>query len=820
MSAPTITAGLLLLLLTGIVSTASGVQKLTITPDRGTTFTITSTQVKGCKVCTGAGRSRRCDASLLLNENNSPMSVEFECPRPQDAFKVEISRNIDCTTKSCSGHIIQSDSGSLPLLDFNRKFTWNLKAAAPKAFKIDFSGTGLRQIDPSESCPDRHSYTLQALQTTGSVAVGKYCRVGAISSAQILILGSFSLEVPGGQKLQNGQFDVSVGEEIKSLAKITLTLPKGASSSVLLSPNYPDSFPDDDLMEWYFHVPDNHKTAVRFFNLTQPSCLKKETAVEYHSKGTAAVVASLTDPKLEQRLGNFSMTLRNCEMERRRADSPGLSLQVQVSTSSARSSVLCKVDLSKAEGLFLYIRKLRPTSACEMKINSVTKENITVTSNSLLLFQDCTPEDVEVTAMKVIECRDPQDCPPVRLSLPVLPSCLPAPVSSVTWHLRPPAHGTVELTSPAGPLRQSLPGQLCNDSLLIKVAEDDGTSIGHFCPQGAIQKIQIHTNMSVTASNTGRNSLKTCYKNVLDAFFKDEISERYIFTVSSKKNAPVLLATPGWPEGMKPYATVSWIVSVPPKMEAHLMFVNVSQPKCSSRHTKIRVQRVGRREEDYSRREDEEAEEELTVSERFYLNMSNCMPERRIFSVLTKITLQESKNFLLTTILSVVAALLVIFIIVLVVVCLVIRKKKKLLNHQVSIYNPNGTSFLPGQNNFPKSREDNESHVYASIEETLVYTHLLRKGMEIGVYGETDTYRSFPGHTDSQKPLVSKSSSVNDSADGIYRPFLYPAEGGPPLPNRPPSHELVDNEIYQSRDPIGEESSPSLGPRLEPEGGN
>ncbi|XP_035019517.1 CUB domain-containing protein 1 [Hippoglossus stenolepis] len=576
MSSPTTTVGLLLLLLTGIVSTASGVQKLTITPDKGTTFNITSTQVKGCQVCTGAGRSRRCDASLLLKDN-TPVSVEFECPRPQDAFKVEISRNIECTTKSCTGHIIQADFGSLPLLDFNRKFTWNLKAAAPKAFKIDFSGTGLRQINPSESCPDRLSYTLQALQTTGSVAVGKYCRAGAISSAQILILGSFSLEVPGGQKPQNSQFDVSVGEEIKSLAKITLTLPKGTSSSVLLSPNYPDSFPDDDLMEWYFHVPDQHKTAVRFFNLTQPSCLKKETAVEYHSKGRAALVRSLNDPH-EQRSGDFSMTLRNCEMERRRAYSPGLSVKVQVSTSSARSSVLCKVDLSKAEGLVLYIKKLRPTSACEMKINSVTKENITVTSNSELSFQGCTPEDVEVTAMKVID-------------------------------------------------------------------------------------------------------------------------------------------------------------------------------------------------------------------------------------------------FLLTTILSVVAALLVIFIIVLVVVCLVIRKKKKLLNHQVSIYNPNGTSFLPGQNNFPKSREDNESHVYASIEDTLVYTHLLRKGMEIGIYGETDTYRSFAGHTDSQKPLVSKTSSVNEPDEGVYRPFSYPAEG-PPLPNRPPSHELVDNEIYQSGDPIGGERSPSLGPRLEPEGGN
>lgn len=90
-------------------------------------------------------------------------------------------------------------------------------------------------------------------------------------------------------------------------------------------------------MEWYFQVPAKHKTAVQLLNLTQPSCLKKETAVEYHSKGRGALVQRLTDPQLQQTWGDFSMTLRNCEMDRRRAGSPGLRLGVQVSTSSASS---------------------------------------------------------------------------------------------------------------------------------------------------------------------------------------------------------------------------------------------------------------------------------------------------------------------------------------------------------------------------------------------------------------------------------------------------------------------------------------------------
>ncbi|CAK6967556.1 CUB domain-containing protein 1-like [Scomber scombrus] len=810
--------------LTFIVFTVSGVKKLTVTPDRGTTLSISSSQVKGCKVCTVAVRTRQCSTSVLLKDN-APVSLEFECSRPQDVFSVEIVRIIECNTKSCNGHIIQADSNSLPLLEYKRKFTWNLKAFGPKAIQIDFTKTGLTQVNLSVTCPDRHTYTLQAFEHTGNVTVGKYCRTGTITSAQILDQGSFSVEVPAGQKLQNVQFDVSVGEEIKSLAKIKLTLPQGTSSSELFSPNYPDSFPDDDVMEWYFQVPAKQTAFVQFLNLTQPHCLKKRTAVEYHGKGRVALVRSLTDTQPTQNQGDFSLMLRNCEMDRRRASSPGLSLSIKVSASRTNSPVSCSVDLRAQRGLSLHIEKLRPASDCEMKMNSVVKERITVPSDSVtqLSFQDCFSEDLHITTMRVIECSQLKDCPksPVYLSVPSLPSCLPANLSSVTWDLRPPEHGTVELASPKVALKQSLPGQPCNESI-IKLAEDDGTTIGQFCPQGAIQKVQIHTNVSVTVFRAGGKALTPSYKPVLTASLKKEITERYIFTVSPMKDTPVLLATPGWPIGMKPYSTVSWIVNVPSKMEANLMFANLSQPKCSNRHTNIRVQRVGSVEEDYSRREDEEAEGEISVSESFYLNMSNCMPERGDFSVITKITLQKSQNLLMTIILCVVAALLVIFIIVLVVVLVVVRKKKKKLNQQVSIYNPNGTSFLPGQNGFPKSREDNESHVYADIEDTLVYTHLLRKGAEMGVYGEFDTYRPFTGQTDSQKPLFSKDSEVDNADVGVYRSFRLSAQQGPPLPNRPPSHTqtVVDNEIYQTEDPSQEELPLKLGLRLDPEGGN
>lgn len=789
----------------------SEVQKVDITPDRGVTLSFSSSPStgSGCQVCTRVQSRRQCDA--LKTFNTGPVSVELECRKRQGPFNVEVSRTIVCTTKSCNGDIQTSNSYDA-LLSLNRKFVWNLEADRPKAARLDFGRTGLRQIRPFEPCPDKHIFTYEVLPGSGNVVVGRYCNTGPITNAQALRISRFSLELPAGQKLQNINFDVSVGEEIKSLAKISVSLPQGLSSMELFSPNYPDSFPDDDVMEWYFVVPAKHKASIQLFNLTQPQCLRKTVAMEYHRLGRTAQLVRLTEAQPEQREGGFTMTLRNCKMDRTRAGSPGLSLNFRLSASKANAQVLCEVDLKKLPGLSLHLKKLNPL--CIMKQKSVPIDQTTLMSGSItqLSFEDCLPQDIQVTASNKMGCPPGKTCS-FSLSIPKLPQCLSASLSNMTWALSPPVHGTVELGCTAGTLSQELPGQPCNDSISIKMAEDDGSTIGTFCRNGSITKLQIHANISITVSGTNGNILNS--SAILTARIKEEISERYIFRVSPRKNTPLLLATPGWPKGMTPDSTVSWIVTVPPKMKAHLMFMNLNQPKCSKRHTNIRIKRVGESEEEYSRREDEEHESQYTVSQSFYLNMSNCEPEKGDFSVLTKVTLKKSQ--LMTIIVAIVATLLVIFIAVLVVVCLVIKKKKKKLHNQVSIYNPNGTSFLPGQNGVPKSQDDDEYHVYEDIEDTLVYTHLLRKGAEMGIYGEFDN-KPQPGHVDSQKPLEARESGVGDMEVGEYQEFSQ--EQKPKLPQRPASHvqPMVDNDLYEVGASEGERS-PSLGPRLDPEGG-
>lgn len=119
--------------------------------------------------------------------------------------------------------------------------------------------------------------------------------------------------------------------------------------------------------------------------------------------------------------------------------------------------------------------------------------------------------------------------------------------------------------------------------------------------------------------------------------------ETFIYRVTPTMS-PTVLATPNWPQGMRPSSTVSWIVTLPSQYQADVQFVNISQPKCNDRHTAIKVKMLGQEEEILSRREDEQAEDKLLVPQSFYLNMSNCIVEEGQFGAVTKIVLQKKSS--------------------------------------------------------------------------------------------------------------------------------------------------------------------------------
>lgn len=133
------------------------------------------------------------------------------------------------------------------------------------------------------------------------------------------------------------------------------------------------------------------------------------------------------------------------------------------------------------------------------------------------------------------------------------------------------------------------------------------------------------------------------------------------------------------------------------------------------------------------------------------------------------------------------------------------------MNMESSIYISKGNIFLPGNRQFSKTRSDNESHVYASIDETMVYGHLLRDSSYVdsiqdNFNGMIDSYRTFTGPADGQHPGTVEAEPDKEPDKDLYKSFLDPSETFIPSRPRTPidrqdslgfqDSRMVDNELY------------------------
>ncbi|XP_034017126.1 CUB domain-containing protein 1 [Thalassophryne amazonica] len=754
---------------------------IAVTPDLDTTISIIKRiNEPDCTVCIDKGPSQKCNPRHLILTDARNTSVDFSCPQPQEVFSVEINKKIECTETTCSVNTIQAETSMFP--DFNQTFIWDLKVPPTKAFQLDFSKPGIRQIPNGDSCPDDHTYSLVTYLRTGPATVGTFCKGGTVDTILVRYKGRLLLQVPGQKILDPLDIKLSVGPVMSMVAIVKAELPRGVSQTEFTTASYPADFPDDEQMQWDFVVPGMHNYTVHFRDQTMPECLQKDVVVEYEKEDKKVTKLSLMDPQPEHQQGNFNMHLKNCKTNR---TLEGLTLKFAVSVMRSGHPVLCTVDLTKYKDVSLQIEKVGSDPYCEMRIDSKLENKINVAAGNKagLSFLDCPNEDVRLTASKVIGCQNIKTCfgSGTLLTVPKLDLCLPIPLHSFSWHLTIPEGGTVDLVSPTGTLQQSLPGQECNNSFSLHVADGGGSSVGDFCFNGIIEKVQVHSNVTVTARAKNFTETRGPFLNVS---FSQEISESIIYRVKPKVSSPALLATPNWPDGMKAFSTVSWLVTLPSQYEADMTFVNVSQPKCSQPHTIMKVQTLGSEEEMLSRREDEDVVDKLLVPDSFYLNVSNCNPEEGHFGVLTKVILQKKSSHLLAILLGIAGALLLLTII-LAVVCVIIRKKKKEQNKGASLYVGKVNIFMPSDKPFSKSRSDNESHVYASIDETRVYGHLLGDSSYADSmqdhFQETqvDSYNTFKGPNDTKLPVINEP----DAEPEMDQIFLDPSESF--IPSRP-----------------------------------
>ncbi|XP_030644292.1 CUB domain-containing protein 1 [Chanos chanos] len=796
--------GLILLLVTPVTEGRT----IGVAPDPNTIVIISrSPEGPECNVCKGEASTGPCNTELTLREPANT-NVTFTCSNPEDYYTVEVNRELDCTEIDCGKHDIHPEASLYP--DFNRTFTWDMKVQGTRAFQLDFPEPGMRQIPPEETCPNKHTYTITTYQRTGPATIGTFCRNGTISTIQVQYRGRVSLALPRKMELNPSNFRVSVGPETDKLLVVNASLPWGQSNTEFFTPNYPKGIPTEDLVRWNFGVPTMHNFSVTFLQQTEPQCTSGTVGLEYQQGNKQPIKKLLTDPQPANQQGNFSLTLSNC-VTSKAANAPGLSLKFSVSAFRSGHPHVCVVDLQNKEGLSLQIENTNPQTYCELRMDSVVKEKIIAPAgtSATLSFLDCPSEELRLTATKTIECKDLSSCSVnwSLLSIPSLDSCLPVPLQQFTWMLRVAPHGTIDLSSPEGNLHHSLPGQECNGSISLLVSEAGGSNIGQFCSlpgKGIIRKIQIHSDVNIAATPKSGKYLGQGKGPFFNISFSPEISESMIYSVSLGEASPALLATPNWPGGMQTFSTVSWIVEIPNQKLAELVFANISQPKCDQRHTAVKVQNLGSPEEILSRREDEKFDGKVSISRSFYLNMSNCQPESGHFAVLSKVTLYPKRRKVLGIVVGVVAALLIIMVIILTVVCLVTRKKKRQFNTRSSIYIPRGAPFLPGDASFPKSRSDNESHVYASIDDTMVYGHLLgesnnsESGPDHFNGHQVDTYRTFTGPMDGNPVMKETPADLELETRQSSEHFLDPSESF--IPSRPRTPLGPQNSLrYEDR---------------------
>lgn len=112
-------------------------------------------------------------------------------------------------------------------------------------------------------------------------------------------------------------------------AVVNVILPEEPSSQEFFTPNFPESFPDDDLITWAFQVPCKYYSTVHILNYTEPRCDTKDPRMEYQLHGKT-FVKKLSEAQLSEHQGSFNLSLQNCNVDTQ-SSSTGLTLHFKIS---------------------------------------------------------------------------------------------------------------------------------------------------------------------------------------------------------------------------------------------------------------------------------------------------------------------------------------------------------------------------------------------------------------------------------------------------------------------------------------------------------
>ncbi|XP_008847738.1 CUB domain-containing protein 1 [Nannospalax galili] len=737
----------------------------------------------------------------LLVKPGERKSITFSCSNPEKYFVLEIEKNIDCMSGPCPfGEVkLQPSTSELPTL--NRTFIWDVRAHKSIGLELQFSAPRLRQIGPGESCTDGVTHSISGRIDATEVKIGIFCSNGTVSRIKMQEGVKMALHLPWFHPRNVSGFSIANRSSIKRLCIIESVF-EGEGSATLMSANYPGGFPEDELMTWQFIIPAHLRASVSFLNFNVSNCERKEERVEYYIPGstTNPEVFKLEDKQPGNMAGNFNLSLQGCDQD---AQSPGilrLQFQVLVQRPQNESNKTYMIDLSQERTMSLTIEPRqtkqgrRFVPGCFVCLESrICSTNVTLTAGSKhkisFLCDDLTR--LWVNAEKTLSCLDYGYCSrkPYLLQVPADILQLPIQLHDFSWKLLVPKDRLSLRLVPAQKLQQHTHERACNTSLgyrVLSTSPSQDLYFGSFCPGGSIEQIQVKQNATVTLRTFAPNFQQEVSRQVLTVFFIPYFKEEGIFTVTPDTKNKIYLRTPNWDRGLPALSSVSWNISVPSDQVACLTFFKErTGVVCQSGRAFMIIQEQRTRMEEIFSLEEEVLPKPSFHRHSFWVNISNCSPvSGKQLDLLFWVTLTPRTVDLAVIIGAVGGGALLLFALGL-IICFVKKRKKKVnKGPAVGIYNGNINTQIPQPQKFQKGRKDNDSHVYAVIDDTMVYGHLLEDSGQSFLQPEVDTYRPFQGAMGdcppSPPPIFFRTPTAKFAADE-------------PAPSSPPESE---NEPY------------------------
>ncbi|XP_073486535.1 CUB domain-containing protein 1 [Aquarana catesbeiana] len=741
---------------------------------------------------------KKCDRSSLIIRSGSTVNYDFNCKTPEKYFIMEINRTIDCDYGACPLNVSLLPSS---LNSLNRTFFWHISAFRTKGLVLGFPNPWLQQIHPSDNCPDLLNFKISTFSGDVSVNIGTFCRNGTVSRIKVLERGVVALSLPWTQSIKDPVFSVANRSSIQRLCIIDTNFQK-ESLVTLFSANYPSAFPSNDRMTWKFNLPSGHAAVVKFVNYTIPVCEKNELEVQYHLPKVSTLKLHETQPANIQ--NNFNFSLQNCVVDRKITNQPGLTLNFTVLVQKTPGNEMYVLDLTKEKDLRVRIGQPKVVGRRFTPVCMICKGP-----------EDCSPEleieggryykisflcqamqSLRVDAVKEISCWDLRTCNISNVALNIPQSFIHFPVrlESFTWRLLAPEYISTEVTSKSIFLQQDTQDKPCNSTTsgftyeIISSTNKNQFRIGTFCPNGSFEEVQMRDNVTIIMHIPQQTDMRELLKHDLHVSFVSFIKEECIFTASPKPGETIYIQTPNWDLGLPDYVSLSWNIKVPSKQFGRLTFGNDKlDVSCEMGRAYVSV----KEEKDYGpgivQRDEQQLPGPLDLYSSFWVNISNCKPwtATKKLQLQLSVTLSPFTTGVKYSLIAAGAATVVVVVVVTTVCC--VKKRKKQKKAPVGIYNSEVSTEAPRRHAiFKKGRKTNESHVYAVIDDTMVYGHLLQEKDD--ATPEVDVYRPFEGPM-GDPPPVPPMKFLNGSTreDTVLDPL---------------ARSMKENEIYTISEPI------------------